>query len=167
MKKYNEIKNNLKKGLCVTVKRISDNTYSSILNHKDREGNYRDSGWCGSIEKAKQLIGDYCGESKEDWDNMDLEIVEVYRPEFEPFKVGDKVRILDSIKKTEDWEYFENHFPNMTGVIREVFLERIGTHYSIDGWHIGHEFLAPEQEDNVALEAIKILEEKGYKIVKK
>ena len=166
---YNTIENNLKKGLCVVVKDLSNNDYCSILNHKDIEGDYRDSAWWDSTEESKQCIGAYGGYLKEIWNNKDLEIVEVYRPEFEPFKVGQKVRILDSVKKTEDWESLEDKFEDMTGVIRKVFIERIGTYYSINGWCVGHEYLAPlvEEEDNVALEAIKLLEEKGYKIVKK
>ena len=36
-KQYNNIVNNLEKGLRVIVKDLSDNTYLSILNHKDRE----------------------------------------------------------------------------------------------------------------------------------
>lgn len=166
---YKKIEQNLKKGLCVTVKRISGNAYCSILNHKDTNGNYKDSGWWDSIESSKEWIGSCYGYSKETWDRVDLEMVEVFRPEYEPFQVGDKVRILDTIKNTEDWKLIEDGLEDMTGVIREVFSERIGTNYRVNGWCIGHEFLAPlvEEVDNVALEAIKILEEKGYKIVKK
>ena len=36
------------------------------------------------------IIG--AGYDKDYWDEQDLEIVEVFRPEYEPFKVGDKVR---------------------------------------------------------------------------
>lgn len=166
---YNTIKQNLKAGLNVVVKDLKGNKYCAISPFKDGDGNYRNSGWCGSIEGSKQWIGDYCGYIKKYWDDFDLEIVEVFRPEFEPFKEGQKVRLLDSIKKAEYWEDMEDKFEDMTGVIRGVFLERMGTNYSVNGWCVGHEHLAPlaEEEDNVALEAIKILEEKGYKIVKK
>ena len=166
---YNTIENNLKKGLNVVVKDLEDNYCCAIGTNKDDRGNYRYSGWEKNIKDVKQFIGSCSGYSKEYWNNLDLEIVEVFRPEYEPFRVGDKVRILDSIKKTEDWESLEDKFEDMTGVIRKVFIERIGTYYSINGWCVGHEYLAPlvEEEDNVALEAIKLLEEKGYKIVKK
>ena len=140
-----------------------------ISNSKDSDGNYRCSCWYDTIEKAKQYIGSYSGYSKEEWDDLDLEIVEVYRPEFEPFKVGQKVRLLDSIKNTENWKYVEEYFPNMTGEIKGVFFDTIGIHYSVNDCYIGHEFLAPlneVKEDNVALEAIKVLEEKGYRIIK-
>ena len=155
MKKlYNQIENNLKAGLNVVVKDLEDNTYCIIFNLKDSNGNYRMSIWYDTIEKAKQYIGSYSGYPKEEWDDLDLEIVEVFRTEYEPFKVGQKVRILDSIKKVEDWESIEDKFENMTGVIRKVFLDRIGTYYSVNGWCVGHEYLAPLNE--VEEETIKI-----------
>ncbi len=146
---YNEIENNLKKGLCVVVKDLSDNTYCSILNHKDENGNYKHSFWFSSIEESKQRIGYCSGDSKEYWDDIDLEIVEVFRPKYEPFKVGDKVRLLDSIKKTNDWEEAEDYFPNMTGVINQVDFHILGTNYYINGCYIGHEYLAPLVEQEV------------------
>jgi hypothetical protein len=166
---YNQIEKNLKAGLQVVVKDLENNYYCIISNSKDAYGFYRDSAWRDSIEKAKQYIGSYSRNSKEYWDEKDLEIVEVYREEFEPFKAGDKVRILDTIKKTENWEDFEAHFPNMTGEVEEFYNQVDGINYRVSGYIIGHEYLAPlvEQEDNVTLEAIKLLEEKGYKIVKK
>lgn len=151
---YDTIENNLKAGLQVVVQDLKDNTYCIISNSKDSDGNYRTSGWWKSIEEAKQYIGSCSGYDKDYWDEKDLEIVEVFRPEFEPFKVGDKVRILDSIKKTNDWEEVEDYFPNMTGVINQVDFENLGTTYYINGWYIGHEFLAPLNE--VKEETIKI-----------
>ena len=165
---YDTIKQNLKVGLNVVVKDLEDNTYCTIFNSKDSDGDYIRSGWCESIEKAKQYIRSCSGYSKKYWDALNLEIVEVYREEFEPFKVGDKVRILDSIKNTENWEDFKAHFPNMTGEIEEFYNQVDGIIYRVNGYIIGHEYLAPlvGQEDNVALEAIKVLEEKGYRIIK-
>ena len=151
---YNTIEQNLKVGLQVVVKDLNDNTYCAIGTNKDDSGNYRCSNWRNSIENAKQYIGKYCGYNKEEWDDYDLEIVEVFRPEFEPFKVGDKVKLLDSIKKTNDWEEVEDYFPNMTGVINRVDFENLGTTYKINGWYIGHEFVAPLNE--VKEETIKI-----------
>jgi hypothetical protein len=166
---YNTIEQNLKAGLNVVVRDLKDNTYCTISNSKDYDGSFRDSGWWKSIEKAKQYIGSYYGDSKEYWDDYDLEIIEVFRPEYEPFKVGDKVRILDSIKKIDNWGIIGKDFPDMTGEIEGVHLGISGTYYLVNGFYIGHEYLAPlvEQEEDVALEAIKLLEEKGYKIIKK
>ena len=99
----------------------------------------------------------------------DLEIVEVFRPEYEPFKVGDKVRLLDSIKKTDNWEDIEEHFPDMTGEIGRSYVNVDGTNYMMNGFYIGHEYLAPLQEvEELTMERVcKLLEEKGYKIIKK
>jgi len=165
---YNQIEQNLKVGLNVVVKDLGDNYCCAIGTNKDDRGNYRYSGWEKNIKDAKQFIGSCAGHDKDYWDEKDLEIVEVFRPEYEPFKVGDKVKILDSIKKTGNWEDIEEYFPNMTGEIKGVFFDTIGIHYSVNDCYIGHEYLAPlvEQEDNVALEAIKLLEEKGYRIIK-
>ena len=167
-----EIINNCKKGLITIIQDDTEN-YMAFSNHKDYDGNYRTSSWVETIEEAKRCIGETDGysekEIEEHSEEYNWKIVEVYREEVEPFKVGDKVRLLDSIKKTDNWKYFEKCFPDMTGEIKGVFFSIIGTHYSIAGWYIGHEYLAPlveEEEDNVALEAIKLLEEKGYKIVK-
>ena len=151
---YNTIEQNLKAGLNVVVKDLRDNYCFAIGTNKDDRGNYRYSGWEKNIKDAKQFIGLCAGYDKDYWDEKDLEIVEVYRPEFEPFKVGDKVRILDSIKKTDNWKYFEKCFPEMTGEINQVDFLIIGTHYLINGFWIGHEYLAPLNE--IKEETIKI-----------
>ena len=151
---YDTIEQNLKVGLHVLVRGLEDNDYCTISNSKDDNGNFRDSGWWKSIEKAKQYTGSSYGHSKEFWNNLDLEIVEVYRPEFETFKVGDKVRLLNSIKKIDEWEKIKEDFPDMKGEIKKVCLERFGTNYIINGWYIGHEYLTPLNE--VKEETIKI-----------
>ena len=151
---YDTIEQNLKAGLQVVVKDLTDNYYLVISNLKDSEGNYRMSIRCNSIKEAKQFTGSYYGHSKDYWDEQDLEIVEVFRPEFETFKVGDKVRLLNSIKKIDEWEKIKEDFPDMKGEIKKVCLERFGTNYIINGWYIGHEFLAPLNE--VKEETIKI-----------
>ena len=151
---YKTIEKNLKAGLNVVIKDLRDNYCCAIGTNKDDKGNYRDSGWEKNIKDAKQCVGSCAGCDKDYWDGYDLEIVEVYREEYEPFKVGDKVRILDSIKKTVDWEHVEDYFPNMTGVINQVDFENLGTTYKINGRYIGHEFVAPLNE--VKEETIKI-----------
>jgi hypothetical protein len=151
---YDTVEQNLKAGLNVVVKDLENNSYLIFSNSKDGYGNYRSSGWQNNIEEAKQYIGDCYGGSKDYWDKQDLEIVEVFRPEYEPFKVGQKVRLLDSIKKTSNWEKIENNFPDMTGEIKYIWLKAIETHYLVNGFFIGHEYLAPLQE--VKEETIKI-----------
>lgn len=151
---HNRIEQNLKAGLIVVVRDLEDKDYCIISNSKDYDGNFRDSGWRNSIEEAKKYIGSYPGDSKECWDEKDIEIVEVFRPEYEPFKVGNKVRILDTIKKTDDWKYAEECFTDMTGEIKEVCFDELGTYYFMNGCYIGHEYLAPLNE--VKEETIKI-----------
>ena len=159
---YNNLVKILEKGSWVLVKDLSDNTYCSILNHKDKDGNYRNSGWCDSIEVSKQWIGDYCGNSKEDWDDIDLEIVEVFRQEEKLFEVGDEVRISDKIKETDDWGNYKNSFPEMKGKIEGVYNWLEGRHYSINGYYVGQEYLIPLiEEDDEVEKAIKLLEERG------
>ena len=120
-----QIINNCKKGL-ITIVKNNNEDYKAFSNHKDWNGNYRVSCFYGTIEEAKQHIGEDGGYSEKEIEKYSKEynwkIVEVYREEVEPFKVGDKVRILDSIKKTGSWEYFEKCFPDMTGEIKGVFL---------------------------------------------
>lgn len=155
MKKlYNQIENNLKTGLNVVVKDLEDNNYCIISNSKDSGGNYRCSCWYDKIKKAKKYIGSYSGYPKEEWDDLDLEIVEVFRPEYEPFKVGDKVKILDSIKKIDNWELSKENLQDVTGEIRGACLSASGTSYLVNNSWIGHEFLAPLVE--VKEETIKI-----------
>ncbi len=151
---YNTIEQNLKAGLHVVVKRLCDNRYFAISPNKDLNGNYRRSSWATNVDCCKHNIGECNGFYKDVFEKESFEIVEVYRPEYEPFKAGDKVRILDSIKKTEDWEEVEDYFPNMTGVINQVDFHIIGTNYYINGCYIGHEYLAPLNE--VKEETIKI-----------
>jgi len=157
---YNTIEENLKAGIIVVVEDLEDNTYCVISTNKGFEGNYKYSGWEISIEDAKQFIGRYDGNTKDFWDNKDLEIVEVYRPEYEPFKVGQKVRLLDSIKKNSDWVEVSDFFCDMTGEIDEVYFSIAGIYYSMDGYYIGHEYLAPlaqEVEELTMEEVCKLL----------
>lgn len=159
-KQYNNLVKILEKGSCVVVK--SDNTYLSILNHKDELGNYRNSDWWDSIEVSKQYIGLWNGKTREYWDDTDLEIVEVFRPEEKMFEVGDEVRILDKIKETDGWDfYYKDSFPDMKGKIEVVYNYKLGKHYEVNLCCVGHEFLAPLIEDDEVEKAIKLLEERG------
>ena len=155
---YNTIEQNLKVGLQVVVKDLTDNTYCTISNSKDSYGDYKKSYWCNSIEEAKQTVGTFYGYSKECWDNLDLEIVEVYRPEYKPFKVGDKVRILDSIKKIDNWELLKENLQDVTGEIRGVCLSASGTSYLVNNSWIGHEYLAPLNEVKEEIEELTMEE---------
>ena len=182
-----KIINNCKKGLITIIQDDTEN-YMAFSNHKDYDGNYRTSSWVETIEEAKRCIGETDGysekEIEEHSEEYNWKIVEVYREEVEPFKVGDKVRILPSIENTKDWTNksiygsdSRRYFIDMIGEIVDVHNSESGLYYNVANngeprlykAFIGHEYLAPlveEEEDNVVLEAIKLLEEKGYKIVK-
>ena len=151
---YDTIEQNLKAGLQVLVKRLYDNRYFAISPNKDLNGNYRRSSWATNVDCCKHNIGECDGFYKDVFEKESFEIVEVYRPEYEPFKVGDKVRILDSIKKTNTWENVEEYCPDMTGRVEVVCFNASGTHYGVNGCWIGHEFLVPLNK--VKEETIKI-----------
>lgn len=112
---------NCEKGIFTVVRDKKDNYFKVITPIKDKCGNFRDSNWYVAIEEAKQYAGEYGGDIPEELDEFDLEIVEEYRIIGEPFRVGDKVKILDSIKETSDWENYKDDFPEMKGKIRKVY----------------------------------------------
>ena len=160
-----KILNNCAKGLITIVQDLYSKEYMSFSPYKDNDGDYRTSYWYNTIQKTKQGIGGSFGYSKEDLEeeSKHWKIVEVYREEVEPFEIGNKVRILPSIEKIENWKNIKEHFPNMRPnikvTIEEVCNSNIGLHYRVwnedtDWYYIGHEHLAPLNE--VKEETIKI-----------
>jgi len=151
-----QIIENCKKGL-ITIVQDKSNEYMTISNHKDCDGDYRIINWHNTRKEAKHNIAIFSGNSEEEMEELSKgykwKIVEVYREEVEPFKVGDKVRILPSIEKTNDWEDFKKYYPNMNGEIGSVFNEKRGLRYTVwqedkeDCWSISHEYLAPLYEE--------------------
>ena len=161
-----EIINNCKKGLITIIQDDTEN-YMAFSNHKDYDGNYRTSSWVETIEEAKRCIGEYEWFSEEKIEEYSEEhkwkIVEVYREEVEPFKVGDKVKILPSIEKTEDWTNksiygsdSRRYFIDMIGEIVDVHNSESGLYYNVANngkprlykTFIGHEYLVPLYEED-------------------
>ncbi len=161
-----EIINNCKKGLITIIQDDTEN-YMAFSNHKDYNGNYRISGWSETIEEAKRCIGECEGYLEKEMEKCSQEgkwkIVEVYREEVEPFKVGDKVKILPSIEKTEDWTNksiygsdSRRYFIDMIGEIVDVHNSESGLYYNVANngeprlykAFIGHEYLAPLYEED-------------------
>ncbi len=138
---------NCEKGIFTVVRNKKDNQFRVRTPIKDSYGNFRDSCWCNIIEEAKRFAGVYYGYSLEELDKMDLEIVEEYRIIGEPFKVGDKVRILDSIKETDYWKDFKDAVPEMKGEIEVAYNLKDGLYYRVNGWVIDHQYLAPLVEE--------------------
>lgn len=125
---------------------IQNGEYYKIVGPtKDNYGNWRDSGWCSLIEEAKQDIGDFHGYTEEEWNECEQQgakIIGYYQIEMKPFEVGDKVKVFESIKETEDWEneldldevYEISYIVNKTG----------GLFYNLNnGYLISHRFLIP------------------------
>ena len=164
MNKEKQIINNCRKGI-ITVIRDKDNEYMSFSNHKDYNGNYRRSYSRVSIEEAKQFIGEGEGFSEKEMKKYSKEykweIVKVYRDDVEPFKVGDKVRILPSIENIDIWTIVKEYYPRMKGEIMSVSSDMKGFQYCVWSenkvrfYYIGHQYLAPLC-DEVEEEVIKI-----------
>ena len=152
-----QIINNCKKGLITIVQDDTEN-YIAFSNHKDYDGNYRTSDWSKTIKEAKRCIGEREGFSEEKIEEYSKEhkwkIVEVYREEVEPFKVGDKVKMLPSINGANNWTALDSFcFLNREGEIEEVNNERSGLYYKVkygDGfWFIEHKYLTPSDEEEI------------------
>lgn len=161
-----QIENNSKKGLITIIQDDTEN-YMAFSNHKDYDGNYRTSSWVETIEEAKRCIGETDGysekEIEEHSEEYNWKIVEVYREEVEPFKVGDKVRILPSIENTKDWTNnsiygsdSRRYFIDMIGEIVDVHNNESGLYYNVANnggprlykTFIGHEYLVPLYEED-------------------
>lgn len=121
---------------------------------KDDNGNYRDSGWWDSLEEAKQYIGNLCGYTQKELkelkeESKDYTILTPFKlkPE-ETLQVGDKVRILDTIKETDDWGKYKDYFPDMRGKIDTICNDHDGLMYEVEGenncWNISADYLIPE-----------------------
>lgn len=148
-----QIINNCRKGLFTVVK-DNNNEYCVFSPIRDKDGDFRGSHWYKDINKAKNNIAETCLFSR-DIKNLSKEhnwqIVEVYRLPVEPFKVGDKVRILDTIKDTYNGDLIKDDYPDMTGEVISVFDEVDGLRYKVKSkgtWVINHQFLAPYYEDD-------------------
>jgi hypothetical protein len=150
MTKAEQINKYLDHGLCVVVREDSD--YRSFIPVKDEDGDYRRSHWVDSIEEAKQYAGDCCGYTPEQLQKEaeNWEIVEVYHLQAKPYEVGQKVRILDTIKNTDDWDIIKDDSPDRKGEVIMVYNNRSGLYYSVEGEgtrSIGHKYLAPDFEE--------------------
>ena len=159
--------NILSKGAFVVIK--EDNGYLVISPFKDDSGDYRTSGW-SSIEIAKQYVGSFNGYLEKYYQALNAEIVEIYYPTFEPFKVGEKVKILNSIKGANDWKY-EKNYPNMEGEIKEIYNDIDGLSYGVwnrdkSSWYyISNQYLIPLEADQVEEITMEELHKRlGYEV---
>jgi len=171
MNKLNYLNDCLAKGLNVPVKK-EDGYFQVISTAKDVDGDYRRSSWWSTLEGAKQHIGYWDGYRKENLEKeiKDWEILTPFRLEVEPFKVGDKVQILESIKETDNWDGFKHDFKDMTGEIKSVYNDIDGLNYIINSYYISHKYLLPLREEEVTIKiskkSLEALQEAGIKIIK-
>ena len=149
---FNKIEECLKVGLNVVVRDIEENAYCVISPIKDIYNGYVYGYWTEEIEEAKKSLCYYNREDDDDgWNDLDLEIVETYRLEYEPFKEGQKVRILDSVKRTDNWTNAVG-YPDMTGIIENIENGISGIYYWVNckdnrSFYISHQYLAPLLEE--------------------
>ena len=150
---FNKIEECLKVGLNVVVRDIETKEYCVISPIKGVYGGYVYGEWRETIEECKNSLcySVMVKKNKDKWDEIDLEIVETYRLDYEPFKVGQKVRILDSIKKTNNWTNAVG-YPDMTGIIKSIENGISGICYWVNckdnrGFYISHQYLAPLLEE--------------------
>ena len=149
---------NLKKLLdnnCNVVIKDDDGYYSLFVPLKNRHDNYRSSDWETTIEEAKiSNIEDY-GYSKEGIENYlkadNWQIVEVYRTTTPPLAVGTPVKILDSIKKCDDWENLKENFSKMKGTITGFYnrVDSSGYRVKVGGfdWSISVDYIILDIEE--------------------
>lgn len=146
----------LNSGCRVVVKK--GNEFQVISPDKDGSGDFRRSGWWNTLEEAAEFVGNLTGYSKDNINKLAKEehweiVGEPYRPEYEHFKVGDPVRILDSIKECSDWKGVKDDYPNMKGEIIKIYNHINGLYYIVKGKNIGFgigaEYLIPDTEEEV------------------
>jgi len=82
------------------------------------------------------------------------------------FKVGDKVRITDDIKEADDWDEFEENYPNMKATVTEVLNNINGMRYELDSnCYISSSYLiADTEEETKEMTVEQISKELGYEI---
>jgi len=160
------LQKNLQAGKHVIVQ-SKERDYCIISPFKDSHRNYRHSGQCDFVSIASEFIGDCHG------DKLDLfkdhTFIGFYEPEFETFKVGDKVLVS---KDAEKWckksglsDIAERK--DMQGGIYEV-KDISGNIYVRTGHNSNTSYAFPpqalsypmEEEDEVE-KAIKLLVERG------
>lgn len=125
--------------------------------HKDFDGDWRRSGWLSSKESAETYIGyregyeDHLDElaKEEGWE------VEAYIPKHDKLQVGDKVVVLET-----------GEVMTIGHVSEEKYYLRLNDMAHLVKYR--HD-IAPilEEDDDKTEEAIKMLKEKGFKIIRK
>jgi len=145
----------LKHGIPVSVK-IANGEHQTLSPTKDKDGRYRASGWCSSLEETKQRMGKCRGyinleESCKDWTD-----ITPFHLDFEPYPIGMKVKVI----KTGTFDEIEFVYPSGYVIKNSTQLQ-------------SHTELMPnfeEEEEKVIEMTLTQIEEKlnikGLKIIK-
>ena len=153
MTNFEKITTYLKHGIPVSVQ-IANGEHQTLSPTKDKDGRYRASGWCSSLEETKQRMGKCRGyinleESWKDWTD-----ITPFHLDFEPYPVGMKVKTIygPRIRTISESDF------------RKIYrVEDTSTEYS-------HTELMPYFEEKVIEMTIAQIEEKlnikGLKIIK-
>lgn len=142
MTNFEKIETYLKKGLHVLVK-DEDDKYCVISPFKDGDGNYRDSASRDSAKEAKANIGRYYGDDEEYWNTKTIEIIETFPTPYEPYEVGDKVRIRRN---------------GLVGMVEEIgsdLLVRIDSETSFFSEHFDLDPVIEEDDETITIEGKK------------
>ena len=139
---------------------------------KDENGDYRNSDWCDSIDEVLQTIGKECGFTRgdlkkylKDWKY----IKSIPWALSEPIPEGTKVLISDNAKEEcEKWGLFFE-MEEMIGKVYEIDCVSNG-HYVINKWCFPRQAFTiaveEEEETDEMKNAMDLLKENGYKIIK-
>ena len=132
-----------------------DGYYSLFVPLKSEDGYYRNSYWKTTIEEAKKSSISCDGYDEDDIERIskrdNWQIVEVYRTTTLPLAVGTPVKILDSIKKCDDWENLKENFSKMKGTITGFYnrVDSSGYRVKVGGfdWSISVDYIILDIEE--------------------
>jgi hypothetical protein len=152
--------------------------YGIISPHKDHTGNWRDSAIWRTLEDAIKSIGLADGDNKSGWNDLELngyKIIGFYHPEFEPYEVGDKVKVradLELCLTKREWLANSKKFRDTAGKIGKVqdithggyhiFFDDINDWYNYP--HNQLETFFEEEEKTIELTLEEIAEKFGTNV---
>lgn len=150
---YKQLINALEHGFHVMVK--NSDGYLVISPIKDQIGDWRDSDWHSTPEKAKQRIGMCPGSTKGllQIECPNWELVEVFTLPYKRWEAGDKVRIADNAEELCNKVAFcwNEKMQKMIGKKCEVrsLCYKVWDEYKSDFWLFPNEALLPVFDEEV------------------
>jgi len=146
---------------------------------KDYDGNYRDSGWCGSIKGVLQYIGYGCGytqkQLKEHLKTWKY-IKSIPWALSDSIPEGTKVLISDNAEdECEKFDIWDDEMEEIVGKVCEIKRDyggdcRIWNEDKSKWWNLPRQAFTiaveEEEETDEMKNAMDLLKENGYKIIK-